>query len=145
MEIAAGATSAGPSVAVTGWIAWVIVAGAVAIAVTSLWTLWRKIVRPFVQSVDTLADIAVQFRPNHGTSLHDVIHVIRDDVKHVADVQQAMVHGADGDRRKLTELWDYSHQMKHDIVGALSAIALAEPLVQALVQELGKRPQRIDE
>lgn len=84
-------------------IAWVDAVVVTALVVGSLWTIWRKAIRPSIRAVNRLADtitvanqllddapvlaaiaevapalqdIAAEFRPNHGGSLRDVVDSI---------------------------------------------------------------------
>ena len=64
---------------------------AVAAAVTATGIIWRKVARPLIhgatefgKSAQTLAEIADQFRPNHGSSLVDRLASID---REIADVR----------------------------------------------------------
>lgn len=66
------------------WIQWLV---AIAAGLTAAQHIYRKGIRPVIRAANTftlvapvLIDIGTEFRPNSGTSLHDTIHTMRDDV-----------------------------------------------------------------
>ena len=76
--------SSGPSVSVSGWVAWVVIAGGVAAAATSVHQVWRRVFSPIVQMASqfnewwpVLMKIAKHY-PNgdSGQSLPDLLEKI---------------------------------------------------------------------
>lgn len=145
MMLATAVSSGGPSFAVHGWEASIIIFAAVLAALVGIW----KIVVPFVraclkvgQVVDTLANIATEFRPNGGHSLHDTILRIEE---HTAEAvaqgkeaaersREAVAHGA-VTHEKLEKLYDYAHGFRHDALSEIAKLKMADAALEVLVRQ----------
>ena len=126
--------TSGPSFTVQGWVAWIIILGSIALSLAAIW----KVIVPFVAAcssvirrMQTLDDIAQEFRPNSGTTLHDRLLAI--------DRTTTSTHD------NLRQLWDYSHQSHHSIVNALVKVAPGVDIITALAKKLGAMPQQMPE
>ena len=92
---------------------WIDALLATAATITAVGIIWRKLIRPalrgaseFAKSAATLAEIAEQFRPNHGSSLVDRLAKIEGDVAHVTGLSQTALAQHDALGVKVQEIID---------------------------------------
>lgn len=141
-------SSSGPSVSVHGWIAVIIVIGGITgslLAIGGFLGFVVKVSRPLARVLETLIEIANQFRPNSGSSLHDTVVRIEEHAAEAVEQGKAAKTQGEETHAKLEELWDYTHDFKHDVVNGLSKNSLSAATVKRLAEEIGPRPQRIDD
>ena len=89
---AAGTNTQGPVVTLHGWEATVVVIGALALAITSVVTLWRLLIHPLLVAMDeareltpVLRDIAVHVKPNGHPPLWKRVEQIEASVEVIQD------------------------------------------------------------
>lgn len=143
--LALASSSEGPSVQVKGWLAWLIIGGAISLAVLAMGELWIRVARPLLKGLETLAQIANEFQPNSGATLHDTITAIRRDTSTALQERQGLENQIGELHDKLEQLWDYSHDFKHEVVNGLTKVGLATDVVKRLAAQIGPHPERMDD
>ena len=139
-------SSSGPSVSVHGWIAVIIVIGGITgslLAIGGFLGFVVKVSRPLARVLETLIEIANEFRPNSGSSLHDTVVRIEEHAAEAVEQGKAAKAQGEATHAKLEELWDYTHDFKHDMVNGLMENGLAAATVTRLAQQLAPEPRRM--
>ncbi len=130
------------------------VAAALAVLLGSVAIIYRKAIRPvtrgvavLLEAVPTVLEIAEQFKPDHGTSLMDVVTDMRDDIKQLknttvtvaADLKDATEAVADEQSR----FEGYVRHFVHDTFG--TSITLMQGTLEAQEDKLTKVQQVLEE
>lgn len=112
------------------------VTAALALLLGSIAVIYRKAIRPvtrgiaqLVETVPTIVEIAEQFKPDHGTSLMDVVTDMRDDIKELKDDTKKLQGDLIEVVGKQAELNDkqlgferYVHDFVHDTRNVLTVV-----------------------
>jgi hypothetical protein len=118
----------------TAWIAWVGGTATVLGLVLTVNQIIKTILRPLVRWIAALEkffpvmlDIAEKYAAPEGGGevLSKELHALAQGQSAIASAQVATVTKLDEVRVKLDELHDYSHTMRHDIIGDVATLGIA--------------------
>lgn len=142
MWLAAGASTntGGPSVDVHGWVAWVIIGGALAAAGTAIYTFWRRVLLPLLERIERLSEISTY--TVDGQTLISQFQAFGSILRAHTEADVAVQERFRDDLAALTastnEFVAYVHTRNHDIMNMITKVSLAPELVARMVELIDK-------
>lgn len=141
----------GPQLVLDGWAIWfTFIAGACG-ALLAVVAVWRTIARPALrfaaaieQALPTLLALARDYSDDKGGQvLTAELTALATGQGAIAETQRQTVEKLERIHRTLEDLHNYSHSMKHDIIGDVGKLSLAMGTATTIVDALVKTTDEI--